>query len=224
MKILLIALALLVSGCTSTKAYFGQPTPYFDAKVVWQNDSGTDWMLRSARPWVDDGRIRYQAAVGVEWQHNVDCPFLAVSYQSLNWTHIGCAKSFGGKPDTHDKLVRPYIQIDLRHQVDSLSSWWLRTDHPDLTGKAYAADDPIRRYNTAYQNGIKWTGQNPFYHLRIGLEWRRFGHRNHKIFRAKCPTIATGRSLTQGAPLESEKGASDLYWSHLECQVRFGGK
>jgi len=219
MRYLLIALVLL-SGCASVTE---KAEPYFDMKVVWQNDSGSDWMLRSARPWVDDGRFRYQAAVGLEWDHNIDCPFLAVSYQSLNWTQIGCAKSFGGKPKG---LVKPFLQVDLRHQVDELSDWWIRTDHPDLRKERFqdSSSSDIMRYNAAYQNGVKWTGQNPFYHLRLGLEWKLIGHKNHKIFRFKCPVIATGRSLTQGAPLESEKGAPDLYWSHLECRVRMGGK
>jgi uncharacterized protein YceK len=225
MRLLLVALVLL-SGCASVTE---RAEPYFDMKVVWQNDSGSDWMLRSSRSWVNDGKIRYQAAVGIEWDHNIDCPFLAVSYQSLNWAHIGCAKSWGGKPD---KLVKPFFQVDLRHQVDSMSDWWLRTDHPDLrkTHPDLVRQNPntdIVRYNAAYHDrGIKWTGQNPFYHLRLGLEWKMTGHESHKIFRFKCPVIATGRSLTQGFPYESENNGrqADLYWSHLECRVRMGGK
>ena len=190
-----------------------------DLKVAYQNDRGSDWMLRSDREWVRNGPTSLQAAVGVEWDNNIDCPFIAVAYQTLNWTHIGCAKSFGGKPKRG--LVRPFLQVDLRHQVDSLSSWWLRTDHPDITGMDFPKDEPIVQYNRAYQNGTKWTGANPFYHLRIGLEWKRISE-----FRVKCPVIATGRSLTQGFPYESEHNGkqADLYWSHLECQVRIGGK
>ena len=183
-------------------------------------------MLRSDREWVRNSQTTLQAAVGVEWQHNVDCPFIAASYQTLNWVHIGCAKSWGGKPERKNSIVRPFIQLDLRHQVDSLSDWWLRTDHPDISGMGFPEDQPIVQYNNAYQNGTKWTGANPFYHIRLGLEWKRMGHKNHKIFRAKCPTVATGRSLTQGFPYESENNGrqADLYWSHVECQVRIGGK
>lgn len=61
----------------------------------------------------------------------------------------------------------------------------------------------------------RWQGHNPFMHLRGGFEWA------HKI---KCPVYATGKSIFQGAPFESESHAPDLYWSHFECGKRWGGK
>jgi len=217
MKTIIIIVLLSLAGCASMMQ---RAEPYFDVKMVWQNDSGTDWMLRSARPWVEDGRFRSQFGVGIEWDKGWDCPYLQVSpFQSLNWTHIGCGKRWGGSPETKDSIVSPYFQFDLRHQVDSLTNWWLRTDHPDLSDEGLPADSQIVLYNNVYQNGTKWTGQNPFYHFRFGLEWKR-----SKLFRVRCPSIATGRSLTQGSPLESENGEADLYWSHVECNLRVGGK
>ncbi len=60
----------------------------------------------------------------------------------------------------------------------------------------------------------QWQGHNPFLHLRIGYDWGG----------VKCPQIATGKSLFQGAPFESETGNPDLYWTNLECSVRFFGQ
>ncbi len=60
-----------------------------------------------------------------------------------------------------------------------------------------------------------WQGHNPFNHFRIGLRLPR---------KWKCPVLASGRSAFQGAPFESEDNAPDLYWSHLECGKRWGGK
>ena len=60
----------------------------------------------------------------------------------------------------------------------------------------------------------QWQGHNPFAHLRIGYRFNGF----------RCPVIATGKSLFQGAPFESEEGAPDLYWTNVECGARFWGK
>ena len=62
----------------------------------------------------------------------------------------------------------------------------------------------------------QWQGPNPFFHLRMGAQWQEG--------RIKCPTIATGRSLFQGAPFEKEEGSPDLYWVNLECSIRWGGR
>jgi hypothetical protein len=222
----LALLALALSGCASITE---NAEPYFDTKVVWQNDSGSDWMLRSARPWVNDGKWRIQFGVGLEWDKGWDCPYLqSASFQSLNWVHLGCGKRWGGNPD---KLASLFVQLDLRHQIDSLSDWWVRTDHPDLRQThpdltENYPNEPIVRYNAAYHDrGVKWTGQNPFYHLRMGVAWKRtVRHNGNSLFRFRCPVAASGRSLTQGFPKESEDGAPDLYWFHLECNARFGGK
>lgn len=228
MKILGLIAVLLLSGCASVTE---KAEPYFDTKVVWQNDSGTDWMLRSARPWVDDGRWRTQFGVGLEWDKGWDCPYVqAAPFQSLNWVHLGCGKGFGGKPGP-EKLAAMFFQLDLRHQVDSMSDWWLSTDpedlrktQPDLVEQYPHA--PIVQYNEAYHDrGVRWTGDNPFYHLRFGVEWKRtVQHNGRGLFRFRCPVLATGRSLTRGQPLKDETGQPDLYWSHLECNARFGGK
>ena len=60
-----------------------------------------------------------------------------------------------------------------------------------------------------------WQGHNPFWHFRFGMKWK------HKI---RCPVFATGRSLFQGNPFESEDMAPDLYWFHIECSKSWGGK
>lgn len=229
MKALMLLILLVLSGCASITE---NAEPYWDTKVVWQNDSGSDWMLRSARPWVDDGRWRVQFGPGIEWDGGWDCPYLMTApFQSLNWVHIGCGKRWGGLPEK--KMGKVFFSFDLRHQVDSMSDWWLRTDHPDIrkTNPDFVHANPhapIVRYNAAYHDkGTKWTGANPFYHLRLGVEWKRIvEHNTHKLFRFRCPVIATGRSLTQGFPYESENNGrqADLYWSHLECNARFGGK
>jgi len=59
----------------------------------------------------------------------------------------------------------------------------------------------------------QWQGHNPFVQLRIGIK--------HYGFR--CPVIATGKSLFQGAPFEREDHAPDLYWTNIECGVRLWG-
>lgn len=220
MRIPIILVLAILSGCASTME---KAEPYFDVKVVWQNDRGSDWMLRSDRPWVRDSQWRTEMGVGIEWDKGWDCPYLQVAqFQSLNWTHIGCGKRWGGLPS--EKKAKLFFALDLRHQVDDLTDWWLRTDHPDMTDKVLE-DTDIWRYSNAYNNGTKWTGQNPFYHLRLGVEWRRIvKHNGRGLFRVRCPVLATGRSLTQGYPKESEDGAPDLYWSQIECNARFGGK
>lgn len=60
-----------------------------------------------------------------------------------------------------------------------------------------------------------WMGHNPRIHFELGLEWE------HKI---SCPVFVTGTSIFQGAPFESESNAPELYWAHLECGKRWGGK
>lgn len=223
MKLTVITMMLLLTGCASVMQ---KAEPYFDTKIAWQNDSGSDWMLRSARSWVDDGRWRTQFGVGLEWDGGWDCPYLQTApFQSLNWTHIGCGKRWGGNPD---KLASMFVQLDLRHQVDSMSDWWLRTDPEDLRNESpqMPADSDIMRYNAAYHDkGIRWTGDNPFYHLRFGVAWKRMvKHNGNSLFRFRCPVAASGRSLTRGRPLKDEAGQPDLYWFHLECNARFGGK
>jgi hypothetical protein len=62
----------------------------------------------------------------------------------------------------------------------------------------------------------QWQGHNPFVHLRIGLQGAGDAFR--------CPVIATGKSVFQGAPFESEDHAPDLYWTNVECGVRLFGR
>lgn len=59
----------------------------------------------------------------------------------------------------------------------------------------------------------QWQGHNPFVHLRLGVKYRGF----------RCPVIASGKSLFQGAPFEREDHAPDLYWTNIECGVRIWG-
>jgi hypothetical protein len=193
-----LLLLFLLSGCASS--------PFIDTKLVIQNNRGSDWMLRPQREWINDNNNpRLHVVVGLEWGHQIDCPYIASGTDKLRWVHIGCAKAWGKKEGL-------FFEFALIHQVDSLSSWWLRTDRAPYDGPDEARALYSRGY---YDNGDRWTGQNPFYHLRVGLRWK------HKV---KCPVIATGRSMFQGAPFESEDGAPDLYWSQLECGKRWGGK
>ena len=61
----------------------------------------------------------------------------------------------------------------------------------------------------------QWQGHNPFMHLRGGIRWKNG---------MRCPVIATGKSVFQGAPFEKEEHAPDLYWTNFECGIRLGGK
>ena len=177
-----VACVVLMMGCASV----GQPAVYLDTKIVWQNDEGSDWMVRPEREWIDEtNNPRFHAHLGLAWQHNVDCPYIATGTDALKWLHIGCSKGWGSKEN------RPFFEYAVIHQVDSQSDWYLSTDRKD------------------------WQGHNPFNHFRLGWRWK------HKI---RCPVIATGRSMFQGAPFESEDDAPDLYWSHLECTKRWGGQ
>ena len=202
-RLLVLAGIAMLAGCAAT----GKPAAFLDAKVVWRNDRGSDWMLRPDREWINErNNPRLQGALGLEWPHQIDCPFIATGTDALKWVHLGCAWRFGKRKP--GRLFGFCGDVALIHQVDELSSWWLRTDKqhvkpPSVIAQQYR-DTP----------GAKWTGQNPFYHLRAGLCW------DHKI---RCPMIATGRSMFQGAPFESEDNAPDLYWSALECGKRWGG-
>ncbi len=60
----------------------------------------------------------------------------------------------------------------------------------------------------------QWQAHNPFFHLRFGYQKGKW----------KCPTLATGKSIGQGAPYESEEGNPDISWVNIECSVRWGGK
>jgi hypothetical protein len=60
----------------------------------------------------------------------------------------------------------------------------------------------------------EWQGDNPFVHLRIGMRFGSF----------RCPVIASGRSLTVGAPFGSEDNSPDLYWVDVECGARLLGR
>lgn len=70
-----------------------------------------------------------------------------------------------------------------------------------------------QRHEYEYAGGYRWMGNNPRIHLELGLEWE------HKI---DCPVLVTGTSLFVGAPLKSN--GPEVYWVHLECGKRWGGK
>ena len=181
LKILCVLIYLPLFGCASS--------PYLIVKGVYQHDRGSDWVLQPERKWINGSnnpRLHIQA--GLEWENNLDCPYIASGTDQLRWVHLGCAKTFGSYDS--NKRFNFFAQLDIVHQVDSLTSSILSTDM-----KA-------------------WSGHNPFWHFRGGLIWKKW----------KCPVIATGRSMFQGLPFESEDMAPDLYWTHVECGRRWGGK
>lgn len=168
-------------GCASS--------PYLDTKLVYQHNAGTDWMLQPEREWINTtNNPRIHIALGLEWEHQLDCPYIASGTDVLGWVHLGCAKTFGTYKPT--RRFDFFGRIDVIHQVDRWSSGWLSTNRKD------------------------WQGHNPFIHFRIGLLWK------HNV---RCPVYATGKSIFQGFPFESENNNPDLYWSLFECGRRWGG-
>ena len=80
---------VLLAGCGTVK-------PYVELKGVVQNEEGSDWMIRSARPWVHDKPFvpRLHVQAGFEWPNRYDL-YIATGTESLNWVHLGVAKTFG---------------------------------------------------------------------------------------------------------------------------------
>lgn len=183
MKALLILSALMLTGCASS--------PFLDMKAVAQHDSGSDWVLQSERPWTaDKSEGRLHLAAGLEWDNQIDCPYIEVIMVGpWDWMGIGCTKRIGSMKE--GRLLNGFLAGSLVHQVDSRTSEFLGTDQK------------------------QWQGHNPFMHVRFGLQWK---------YKIRCPVIATGKSVFQGAPFEKEEGEPDLYWMNVECGKRFGGK
>ena len=178
-----IIILLLLAGCASD--------PYVDMKVVWQHNGGSDWMLQPERDWIqakNDYRVHVNA--GFERNGKTDCPYVeAVVYGPYRQAFVGCSHRFGiGK--------HLYVEPSLVHQVDSMTSDFLRTD---ISRQPY-----------------EWQGHNPFVHLRIGLKFNSF----------RCPVYATGMSLHaigEGKVLHNDTHVPDLYWTDVECGVRLWG-
>ena len=131
------------SGCASVE-------PYVDTKLVWQHNIGSDWMLRPSRPWINTrNNPRLHVALGLEWKHQIDCPVISTGTDALRWVNLSCGKTFGSyKPK---RTFNIFGEAHIIHQVDDLSSWWLRRERTD------------------------WMGHNPRLYLRAGLQW------DHKI-------------------------------------------
>ena len=177
MRLAIVTLLFLLTGCASS--------PFVEARVAYQIDRWSDWVLQSERDWVSDEPVHLRLVAGLEWDKGIDCPYVDVMMAGpWNQSFIGCSKQFGKK--------HWYAQTQLMHQIDDHTSAFLRTDQK------------------------QWQGHNPFFHLRFGAQWR-----GGKV---KCPTIASGKSLFQGAPFESEDGNPDLSWVNVECSTRFWGK
>ena len=199
MKILIL---LLVLTWSVTVDAIEPPSFYAELKAVYQHDRGSDWMLRPERSYIDGrNNPRGHLHFGAAWNRQIDCPFVATGTDELEWVHIGCSKDWDWW--TNGKVTIGF-QLALIHQVDRWSNYYLRTDKHDLT----PPDPQAQRWADA---GARWTGQNPFYHMRFRVKWDKW-----------FVNIATGRSLTQGFPMESEHGAPDLYWSAIELGYRFG--
>lgn len=181
---LLLLVILPLTGC----AYMGKPAPYLDTKIVWQNDDGSDWMLRPEREWIDEtNNPRFHVHLGLEWAHNIDCPYIATGTDALEWLHFGCAKTWEWWM-TEDTAL--FFQFAVIHSSDKYSHPILSTDQK------------------------RWQGHNPFGHWRLGIKRKSGWFFN----------VATGRSIFQGAPFESEDNNPDLYWFHAELGYRLGGK
>jgi hypothetical protein len=187
MKTLLITALLTLSACASE--------PYLDAKIVWQHNSGSDWMLRPNREWINDrNNPRMHIALGLAWKNDLDCPYIATGTDVLKWRHVGCSKLFGTKPN---KNHRWFIETALVYQIDSQTDWWLRTDRTD------------------------WQGVNPFFHLRGGVIWENEGPASFKCpMIATGRSVTQGFPLHS----ESKEGETDLYWTNIECGGRMNFK
>lgn len=180
--VLLLA-CLLLMGCANSPA-----TPYGGYKFVAQHSRGTDWVLQKEREWTPNESVTgAHIFAGLEWKHRIRCPYVNyVAHGAFDQVLIGCSWQFG---TWGDKDWGFYAEPAIVHQVDSETSWFLRTDQK------------------------QWQGHNPFLHLRLGIELAGFN----------C-AIASGKSVFQGAPFESEDNNPDIYWTNFECGVQVWGK
>lgn len=203
-----ITAAFFLIGATAAYAV-ESPSVYAEGKAYYQHDRGSDWMLRPERSYIDDrNNPRYHLHLGLEWARQIKCPFVSTGTDALEWVHVGCSKDWDWWEGEH---VTIGFQLALIHQIDRWSNYYLRTDKHDLT----PPDPQAQRWA---DSGARWTGQNPFYHMRLRFKWDDWS-----------VNLVTGRSLTQGFPMEKETNSDgstepDLYWSGVELVYQWGGK
>jgi hypothetical protein len=170
-------------------------SPYLDSKFVWQHDRGSDWVLQPERPWVCGNKA---------------------SCESETRLHITAGLEWNNRLDC------PYVETILMGPWDQMlvgCSKRFGTYNGKRTWNLFIEPAIVHQVDGRTSEFLRtdqtqWQGHNPFVHLRAGVEGGGM----------RCPVVATGKSLFQGAPFEREEGEPDLYWVNLECGVRFWGK
>lgn len=141
----LLPVVVLLAGCASFES-FQEPDPYAELRFAWQINAWSDWVLQPDRPWTpDDDEARLHLQVGVEWDNRVSCFGESMLVGPWSQAFLGCSKMFGAKDERGF-----FVQPELRHQLDSLTSDFLQTDQK------------------------QWQGHNPFVHLRVGYRLSGF--------------------------------------------------
>ena len=126
-----LALAFFLGGCASS--------PYVDARFGYQHDGGSDWVLQPEREWTpSESEVKLWLQTGLEWDKQLSCPYVDVLVSGpWDQAFVGCSMRFGKKF---------YVEPSINHQIDSMSSEFIRTDQR------------------------QWQGHNPFAHLRVGYQ------------------------------------------------------
>ncbi len=166
----------------------------------------------SAKPYLDT-KLVVQHDRGSDWMLRPERPWIADNNNPR--LHVAAGLAWKNQFDC------PYIATG----TDALR--WVNIG----CGKTFGSYKPERRFNLfgeahlvhqvdywsswwLQRERTAWMGHNPRLYVRVGLQW------DHKI---KCPMIASGTSIFQGAPFEKETGAPELYWTNFECNKRWGG-
>lgn len=132
-------LAVTFAGCSTA-------SPFIEGRMAYQINPWSDWVLQPERRWTpDESETRLHVLAGLEWDNNVSCFGDSMLVGPWSQTFIGCAKMFGSESERGW-----FIQPELRHQVDSLTSDFLGTDQK------------------------QWQGHNPFLHVRAGYRLSGF--------------------------------------------------
>lgn len=142
----LLVVAFL-SGCAAS--------PYVEARFAYQVDPWSDWVLQPERDWICsvteqgdrncENEVRLHVQAGMEWSNRTSCFADSMLVGPYSQAFVGCSKMFGGGDERGW-----FIQPELRHQIDDLTSDFLGTDQK------------------------QWQGHNPFVHLRAGYRYGPF--------------------------------------------------
>lgn len=175
-------------------ANLGSPSPYVEGKFTYQINSWSDWVLQPERPWICGDKP------GCENEHRLHLEV------GLEWKkRVDC-------PYFESMLVGEYswggIGCSIAFGKKFGESPWGGYLEPAIV---HQLDSHTSDFLQTDQN--QWQSHNPYIHLRGGVEGGGFYF-----------GLATGRSIFQGAPFESEENNPDIYWTNIELGVRFWGK